>query len=90
MPTIVATMRALRVTLGRVWLPITVVTASSSISGLPWASRSAMASSWPGSQSTMIFFGTRASLPQSMARGQSTAARSSSTAVGSSVSLMLP
>ena len=57
-PPMVATTRALRVTFSSVELPITVVIASSSISGLPWASRRAMASSWPGSQSRMIFLGT--------------------------------
>ena len=35
MPAIVPTDRALRVTFSRVWLPTTVVTASSSMSGLP-------------------------------------------------------
>jgi hypothetical protein len=35
MPAIVATERAFRVTFSRVWLPTTVVTASSSMSGLP-------------------------------------------------------
>src|SRR5690625_1940413 len=52
----VATASALRVTFSSVWFPATVVTASSSISGLPCASKSAIASSWPGSQSKMIFF----------------------------------
>ena len=62
MPAIVATTSALRVTLSSVELPITVVIASSSISGLPWASSRAMASSWPGSQSRMIFLGTSPTL----------------------------
>src|SRR5699024_8446352 len=39
----------------RVWLPVTVVTAKSSRLGLPCARSMAMASSWPGSQSRMIF-----------------------------------
>ncbi len=60
MPAMRATARALRVTFGRVWLPTTVVTASRSMSGFPWASSIATASSWPGSQSRMILLGTRA------------------------------
>ena len=42
MPAMVATASALRVTLASVELPITVVIASSSISGLPWASSRAI------------------------------------------------
>ena len=57
MPATRATDSAFLVTFSIVWLPITVVTASSSISGLPCASSIAMASSWPGSQSRMIFSG---------------------------------
>ena len=53
-----ATASALRVTFSRVWFPATVVTASSSTSGLPWASSSATASSCPGSQSRTILRGT--------------------------------
>lgn len=55
MPAMVPTARALRVTFSRVWFPTTVVTASRSMFGLPWASSSATASSCPGSQSRMIF-----------------------------------
>ena len=40
-----------------VWLPATVVTPSRSSSGLASASRSAIASSWPGSQSSRIGVG---------------------------------
>ena len=69
-PPMVATTSALRVTFSNVELPITVVMASSSISGLPWASRRAMASSWPGSQSRMIFLGTPTTLAASARPGR--------------------
>src|SRR5699024_8854252 len=52
---IVHTARALCVTLSMVWLPATVVMPSSSQRGSPAARRIARASSWPGSQSRMIF-----------------------------------
>ena len=42
---------AFAVTLSSVWFPATVVTATTSSSGLASASRRAIASSWPGSQS---------------------------------------
>jgi hypothetical protein len=48
------TRRALSVVFSSVWLPATVVIATSSIAGEAAASRMAMASSWPGSQSRMI------------------------------------
>ena len=54
-PATVATARAFLVTFSIVWFPCTVVTATSSMFGFPWASRSAIASSCPGSQSRMIF-----------------------------------
>ena len=46
---------ALTVVFSSVWLPWTVVTPTSSTSGLASASRRAIASSWPGSQSSRIF-----------------------------------
>ena len=52
-----STRRALAVVLSSVWLPETVVTPTSSISGEASASRSAIASSWPGSQSRMMGVG---------------------------------
>ncbi len=52
--------------LSRLWLPPTVVTPKSSISGLPSASRMATASSCPGSQSRMIFFVTIAPLKEGL------------------------
>ena len=58
MPATRATDSALRVTFSIVWFPMTVVTPTSSMSGLPHARSRAMASSWPGSQSRMIFVGT--------------------------------
>ena len=48
------TFKALRVVLSSDWLPATVVIASRSMSGWWAASRMAMASSWPGSQSRII------------------------------------
>src|SRR5215207_3985122 len=45
---------AFAVVFSSVWLPATVVTPRSSISGLASARRSAIASSWPGSQSRII------------------------------------
>ena len=48
---------ALAVTFSSVWLPATVVTAASSSSGLATASRRAIASSWPGSQSMITGVG---------------------------------
>ena len=48
------TFNALRVVLSSVWFPATVLIARSSSSGLASASRIAIASSWPGSQSMMI------------------------------------
>src|SRR5690606_39011786 len=54
---------ALRVTFSMSALPATVVTAASSISGLPWARRRAIASSCPGSQSRMMRRGMRRSYP---------------------------
>jgi hypothetical protein len=45
-----ATASAFWLTSDSVVPPITVVIASSSISGLPWAISRAIASSWPGSQ----------------------------------------
>ena len=45
---------ALTVVFSSVWLPWTVVTPTSSTSGLPSASSSAIASSWPGSQSSRM------------------------------------
>src|SRR5580704_18098786 len=60
----VHTRRAFSVVFSRVWLPATVVMARRSITGQPRASRMAMASSWPGSQSRMIGLVTsRPSLP---------------------------
>src|SRR3954464_3635255 len=52
-PPSVQTRRAFSVTLSSVPLPATVVIARRSIASLAAASRSATASSWPGSQSTM-------------------------------------
>ena len=52
-----STRSALAVVLSSVWLPATVVTPSSSSSGQASASRIAIASSWPGSQSRMIGVG---------------------------------
>ena len=49
-----STRSAFAVVFSSVWLPATVVTPSSSTSGLASASRSAIASSWPGSQSRRI------------------------------------
>ena len=53
-PAMRATASALRVTFSMPALPATVVTATSSMSGFPWARSRAMASSWPGSQSRMM------------------------------------
>ena len=55
MPATVQTRRAFSVVRSSVWLPATVVMASSSTSGLAAASMIATASSCPGSQSTMTF-----------------------------------
>src|SRR6218665_3732728 len=55
MPAAAHTDSALRVTFSMVWLPATVVMPSRSMCGLPAASRIAIASSWPGSQSRIIF-----------------------------------
>ena len=63
-PTSSRTRIAFAVVLASVWLPATVVTPSSSSSGLASASRSAIASSWPGSQSRMIGIGV---MPASIA-----------------------
>ena len=52
-----STRSAFAVVLSRVWFPETVVTATSSISGEARASRIAIASSWPGSQSRMMGVG---------------------------------
>ena len=54
-PARAATRRAFSVTFSIVWLPATVVMARTSIPGVPAASRIAAASSYPGSQSRMIF-----------------------------------
>ena len=63
-----STRRALAVVLSSVWLPETVVTPTSSTSGEASASRSAIASSWPGSQSRMMGVGVmRRVLPASSA-----------------------
>ena len=62
MPPTVAVTSALCVTFAIVWLPATVVIASSSIAGLPCASSRAIASSCPGSQSRMILRGTVSNL----------------------------
>ncbi len=64
-----STLSALRVVFSSVWLPATVVTPRSSTSGEASASRIAIASSWPGSQSMRI--------------GMLTASASTSSAVGS-------
>ena len=50
-PASASTRRALRVVVSSGWLPATVVSASNSTSGLASASRMAIASSTPGSQS---------------------------------------
>ena len=55
---------ALTVVFSSVWLPWTVVTPTSSTSGLASASRSAIASSWPGSQSRRIFMPAVSRLPR--------------------------
>jgi hypothetical protein len=52
MPATLQTRRALSVVLSSVWLPATVVIARRSMAGDAAASRIAMASSWPGSQSS--------------------------------------
>jgi hypothetical protein len=70
MPAILATANALRVTLSMVWFPCTVVTATSCTFGLPCASNRAIASSWPGSQSRIIFFGIRYSPSSTLAVSQ--------------------
>ena len=54
MPASVHTRKALSVVSARGWFPATVVIAASETSGVPCASRIAIASSWPGSQSRMI------------------------------------
>ena len=54
LPAISSVTSALRVVLSSVWLPATVVTPRSSTSGEASASRIAIASSWPGSQSMRI------------------------------------
>ena len=53
-PAISSVTSALRVVLSSVWFPATVVTPISSTSGEASASRIAIASSWPGSQSMTI------------------------------------
>jgi hypothetical protein len=68
MPMTVATERAFRVTFSSVWLPATVVTATTSMSGLPWARSSATASSCPGSQSRMTFLPMAAIVAQPIGR----------------------
>src|SRR5689334_6387929 len=59
-PTWSRTRIAFAVVFSSVWLPCVVVTPSSSTSGLASASSSAIASSWPGSQSRMIGIGAKA------------------------------
>src|SRR2546421_13036545 len=59
-PTNSSTRIAFAVVFGSVWLPCVVVTPTSSTSGLAIASSSAIASSWPGSQSRMIGIGATA------------------------------
>ena len=54
LPTNSRTRSAFAVVFSSVWLPATVVTPRSSSSGLASARRSAIASSWPGSQSSKI------------------------------------
>ncbi len=60
-PTSASTFSALSVVFSSVWFPCTVVTPTSSTSGLASASRSAIASSWPGSQSMMSLVTARVS-----------------------------
>ena len=60
---------ALAVTFSMVWLPATVVTAVSSSSGLATASISAIASSWPGSQSMISGVGIAASSKRARCSG---------------------
>ena len=72
-----STRSAFAVVFSSVWLPATVVTPTSSSSGEASASSSAIASSWPGSQSRMIGVGVmRASIASTSAgRSAATAAR---------------
>ena len=78
-PTSASTRNALSVVFSSVWLPCTVVTPTSSISGLASASRSAIASSCPGSQSRMTGVVIAPPSRRPRPRSEATAARRSAT-----------